>query len=109
MPHLLVVLAERHERQALSETWRQSCLSDNAHLVERERVVSKHVPNRQRPGWHRPKFVTTVPTLSASMGSIRAPAVAVHKQREQCRFTLATSTARDRCSNPYPPDNQSIE
>jgi hypothetical protein len=43
------------------------------------------------------------------MGSIRASAVAVHKQREQCRFTLATSTARDRCSNPYPPDNQSIE
>ena len=33
------------------------------------------------------------------MGSIRASAVAVSKRREQCRFTLATSTAWDRGSN----------
>jgi hypothetical protein len=56
IPYLLVVLAERHERQALSEACRRSCLSDNAHLVEGERVVSKHVHDHQRPGRHRPSL-----------------------------------------------------
>lgn len=44
--------------------------------------------------------VTTAHILSASTRSMRASAVAVLKQHEQCRITPATSTARDQCSRP---------
>ena len=59
--HRLVVLAERHDRDALYGAIRQFHLFHIAHLVERERVVSTHVYNQQRPGWHRSSLSRLLP------------------------------------------------